>query len=84
MDASKRYLALRGEVRPCLIRNRLGALLGLSRSLSRMGAKEEVIWTSGDATPSCLFGANWGDNEYAKLFPRGILQESLIIDREAI
>ena len=69
-----RYLAYREDIWPCLFRNRLRNLLGLSKRMSGMGVGE-AVWTSGDATPTCLAGVNWANNEYAKLTHCGILHE---------
>ena len=70
-----RYLSARDDICPCLFRNRLTKLLCLAKRLSGVGIADNVLWASGDATPTCIDGVNWANNEYLKIFSWGILQE---------
>ena len=69
------YLSARDDIWPCLFRNRLTKLLCLTKRLSGVGITENVLWTSGDDTPTCIDGVNWTNNEYLKILPWDILQE---------
>ena len=69
------YLASRGDVWPCLFRNRMKKLLGLAKRLSGEATTESAIWTSDDATPSSIAGVNWANNQYLKLLPWDVLRE---------
>ena len=70
-----RYLSSREDVWPCLFRNRMKKLLGLTKRLSGEAMAESVIWTSGGATPSSIAGVNWTNNQYLELFPCDVSQE---------